>query len=308
MTTLFKKIFTPVTKRILTDSPQSPHTVFHTYNIEDSDNDIKSNSDMKKDTSKGYLFSYTRKLINHFSLRTHNQNYYTCPKKTRLEQIGFLSRGIFHDILNPLASLTLHIDQLESKGLIKNYGLAKEMLESKKVLMQFMQQMQLLITEKPIIEKIHLSDLVQNTLLLIKNRVTTHNITILHAHNTRAFLHGAACRMQQVLLVVLNNAIDSCISNKKIHNYITISVSQQNRATTITIKDTGCGIRAYTHPLSEKNREDIDSGYSKNNSSSESFKCGIGLSHARTIIEKEYSGTLFLANNTSGAQVTITLP
>jgi signal transduction histidine kinase len=295
MTTLLKKLFLPVTKRILTDSPKPLGDVVHNYNINiDSDDDERNddNRNSEKDTSRKYLFLYTKKIKPGSRKVIEKIQQGKTPAQTRLEQIGLLSQGVFHDILNPLAALSLHIDQLQQKGFIKEYKLVEDMLESKKVLLCFMQQMQLLITEKTLLENFNLSKLIGDTIILIKNRATTHNITIIYADSSSIFFQGIACRLQQVLLVVINNAIDSCIQNNCVRNYVTVSVFQKDDSVHIVIKDTGCGLRVSKNMFLEK----------------EVASCGIGLAHAREIIEKECGGTLFLNDRQTGVEVEINLP
>jgi|GEM_PF-1590438 len=308
MTTLLKKLFLPVTKRILTDSPQSVIDINdcgdNNRNDYSGPNRNDNNIVNEKDTSRKYLFLYTRKLKSKSKKDTQEIKLAPNPKvdidpgrektrdQTRLEQIGLLSRGVFHDVLNPLAALSLHIDQLQQKGFIQEYELIEDMMKSKKALLCFMQQMQLLITEKILLEDFNLSKLIGDTILLIKNRAVSHNITILYTNNSNIFFKGVACKLQQVLLVVINNAIDSCMQNGRVRNYVTISVFQKDNIAHITIKDTGCGLKILKNASLEK----------------KIIGCGIGLTHAREIIEKECGGTLFLSNQHIGVEVQMTLP
>lgn len=267
MSPLLRKIFQPITKRILTDSPKPLH--FNNYTL---------------DTSRKYLFL--------------SKNHRHREERERLEQIGFLSRGIFHDVLTPLTSLSLHIDYLHKSGVSKGYTLTHDMIEAKNTLRSFIDQMQMLITEKVQVETIQLTKLVQNTTLLIRHRATANNISIIQASHKQIIFRGVACRIQQVLLVLLNNAIDGCIENQSVRNYITISISTDTKNIYITVTDTGCGINSH-----KNNTVHISSIQRK------SAGCGIGLGHATHIIEKEYRGTLkILSTNEKGSSLQITLP
>jgi len=105
--------------------------------------------------------------------------------------------------------------------------------------------------------------------------------------------------LQQVLLTLLNNAIDALVSNKIKNARIVIQASLKNKNIIITIEDNALGIN-------EKIIHKIFDPYFTTKHKSQGT--GLGLYMAKMIIESGLKGTLNMENKNQGACFTIKIP
>ena len=105
--------------------------------------------------------------------------------------------------------------------------------------------------------------------------------------------------LQQVLLTLLNNAIDALVSNKIKDARIVIQASLKNKNIIITIEDNALGIN-------EKIIHKIFDPYFTTKHKSQGT--GLGLYMAKMIIESGLKGTLNMENKNQGACFTIKIP
>ncbi|MFK7775780.1 MAG: PAS domain-containing sensor histidine kinase [Saprospiraceae bacterium] len=92
---------------------------------------------------------------------------------------------------------------------------------------------------KPHLEKIELNELLQNISKLMESQARTKNITIeLHLHKNNIFTSIDSKQMEQVLVNIIKNAIES------IENQGVIQIISQASPATILVRDNGAGISA----------------------------------------------------------------
>ena len=90
---------------------------------------------------------------------------------------------------------------------------------------------------KPHLEKIELNELLQNIGKLMESQAKTKNITIeLHLHKNPIFTSIDSKQMEQVLVNIIKNAIES------IDNQGVIQINSQASPATILVRDNGSGI------------------------------------------------------------------
>lgn len=205
-----------------------------------------------------------------------------------LKNIGRLSRGIFHDMISPLNGILMHIESMKRSGILENYNYAQDLLSSNKRLLDFIDQIRLLITNQSEPEIINLNKMCLNAVILLKHKATENNISIVTAHSQPIVLSCIPCRIQQVLLVLLDNAINACINNGSAKNYITVTTASVRNEIIIRIKDSGCGFNV--------------------NKTRKVGGCGLGLSHANSIIKNEHDGRIEIENTDQGSQVSVFIP
>lgn len=260
MTTLLAKIIHPLIHRIYSGSLH----LINPYVI-------------KKDTSRKYLF-----------LNEPIDTEYA----EHIQKIGMLSRGIFHDLITPLSSLSMYVEHMNKQGLLRTYRYKKELLASQKELYNFINQVRLFISYKSEPQIVNIAKLCNDTLLLVKHRTIENNITLMCAYNKPVIFHCIPCRIQQIILVLINNAIDACIIKNKIKHFITLSIHSDTRHIKISVSDTGCGI-----PTQSQQKRPSSGG------------CGIGLSHIKQIIRSEYAGDITIEKTDAhGTTISVSFP
>ena len=103
----------------------------------------------------------------------------------------------------------------------------------------------------------------------------------------------------QVLLNILNNAIDILSCSESPVRRIVLSIDEQHDKAVLSVQDTGSGIAPEVLPH-------IFEPYYTTKGPGEGT--GIGLYMSKTIIEKHMAGTLSARNRSEGAEFTISLP
>ena len=147
------------------------------------------------------------------------------------------------------------------------------------------------------IEQLDISDVIYTALnlLSIKN---SHQIEIEYKKREQIMFIGYKSELIQVLLIVLNNAIDASILTERSPK-ITIITTQDKYTLTITIKDNGSGI--------DKNI--LDKIYDPYFTTKHKSKgTGLGLYILKMIIEQRMKGKVEIYSSKSGTDCNISIP
>lgn len=168
----------------------------------------------------------------------------------RLASLGELAAGIAHEINNPVAIMVEEagwVEDLLQEGLDKN----DNMQETHRALAQIRTQGSRCreITHKllsfarmidPTVIEMQLNDLVEEIVGLSTQRARFANVQIETAlAETLPLIEASPSEMQQVLLNLVNNAIDAMEKNG---GTLAITTKQDQNHVLMTVSDTGCGI------------------------------------------------------------------
>lgn len=221
-------------------------------------------------------------------------------------RIGELAQGIIHDIMSPLSSITLYIDQLSNKQRTQVKGDEERMLvtvvNASNRMKTFMHSVRHMIDINSLHEhmttNIHDEIYMAYDVLAYKARLNEIEIKIDTLDNI--IVPGNPLRMYQVFLNLLNNAIESFSQNNcgKTPKRISVTTKVHVSSIKIHISDNGCGIdpdnlqnifyHAYTTKIAGT---------------------GIGLGHVYSIITNEFGGNIQVKSSIgNGTSFTISLP
>jgi len=140
------------------------------------------------------------------------------------------------------------------------------------------------------------STTIEKALSLIRNTIDKSGITMNLGTIKEAKVFGNEDELKQVLLIVLNNAMDAHKYNHTKNPYISILVSEN--AHTIVIKDNAGGIK----------KEIIDNIFDPYFTTKHTAQgTGLGLYMANSIIVDSFGGSISVINNGEGATFTIIL-
>jgi signal transduction histidine kinase len=117
--------------------------------------------------------------------------------------------------------------------------------------------------------------------------------------NDAVNLHNVKNELQQVLLIILNNAKDAMITSAIEDKKITIEVATDEKNAYINIFDNGGGVP-------DDIKEKIYDSYFSTKFNSQGT--GIGLYMSKSIIEKNMHGFISVKNIDNGACFTVKLP
>lgn len=214
----------------------------------------------------------------------------------RLRAIATLASGLIHEIRNPLTSLTVFAEQLQSrkndpefldkcqKIFLKETGRVNELLT------------QLLTFAKPTppsLQRIDPEQLINDTLLLLSPQVESQGIKIERTFPKNQLITADPNQLKQAFLNIILNALDAMPNG----GIMSIDTNIQNNYYVISIKDTGLGI-------AEKDLNHIfDPFFSLKEKGT-----GLGLAITHGIIEQHKGKITVKSQITKGAEFNVFLP
>lgn len=229
----------------------------------------------------------------------------TLMEQNKLAQMGEMIENIAHQWRQPLAEINSTVLLLDAI-LIKNSS-HNEIIESK--LLQIEELTEYMsktindfknffeINKKK--ENINLYKSFEDSLIIIKGRLSLHRIKVDLNVNKRIHINSYSSELKQVFLVIFNNSIDALIKNKISNPIISIYIEEEINEIVIFIEDNGRGINK---GLLNKIFEPYFTTKHKSQGT------GLGLYISKMIIEKALNGSILAENINSGIRFEISLP
>jgi signal transduction histidine kinase len=215
---------------------------------------------------------------------------------------GELSKGLFHDLMNPLSSLTLYAERMGERTDISDVSkdMVKKMIDTSRRLGSYMDSVRRYIGQEQRGEP-HSSDVgyeigIVRDLLGYKARMLGVELSIEQKEPIMLSIHPV--RLHQLLLNLVSNAIEACEDLKRGHHTVTISASRNNGSVCISVADTGVGIPP----------ERLASLFKESFTTKEKGT-GIGLKTIRSVVEQDLRGTIEVNSEVGkGTKFTIDIP
>lgn len=207
----------------------------------------------------------------------------------RLSSLGQMAGGIAHEINNPLNIMNLYAEQMvkSSDDKEKLIHLCEKHTKTASRISKIVNGLTRISRDgsQDYFEAIISEDLIEGLDALTKMRFEKENINYkLNITNGIAF-QGKLIELQQVIINLLNNAVDAVKSQEK--KEISLTIFKNNKNIIIEIQDNGPGVP----------RDKIISIFDPFYTSKEVGKgTGLGLSISKTIIE-EHRGKLYVDEN-----------
>lgn len=177
----------------------------------------------------------------------------------RLAEIGEMSAGFAHEINNPLqiirAEQTLIetiLADLEEKGALKPSSDTEEILDSlqqikvqvdrcakiTQALLKFARE------KEPVVRNIDLRSFIPETASMVARKASVEGITMVrHIPDDIPFIHGDPSELEQVMVNLINNAIDAIVlRHGSSGGRLEIKAQAVNNSVEIVVADNGCGI------------------------------------------------------------------
>ncbi len=163
----------------------------------------------------------------------------------RFAEIGKLSAGFFHDMVNPLTAVSLYVNDLQQthpsvedlQAKINQAVLATDRLVdfTKKIRKEFSTS-----SEKM---RMHLNTEIEQAVETVQYQANRHNVSIHIQTESDLYQSCNQLRFHRVIVNLLLNAIEACAENPKTQKReVTITLAQQTSNASIAIHDTGAGI------------------------------------------------------------------
>lgn len=224
--------------------------------------------------------------------------------------IGTLAAGVAHEINNPMNNLgfyaadllerleTEDINSLYDNNIIQNYlEIIKEQIDRCSSITQSL--LKFSRESKIDIRLVDILKIIEDTLKLLDHRIKKQNVNInINAYNAIPMVLADESQMQQMLLNIITNAVDSMENN----GTLTINVEEQvdvEDFLAITISDTG-------HGISEKDKARIFDPFYTTKPLGKGT--GLGLSISQAIVERMRGDIKIFSEENVGTKVLIRLP
>jgi signal transduction histidine kinase len=223
----------------------------------------------------------------------------------RFAEFGRLSSGLFHDLVNPLTSIVLNLNNIQ-ESVHPDVRLVKEDLTRAVKASQRMDSLISTITKQIKTEAPHsaflIKDIVNEVFTLFSHRANLLNIKLQCLGKSNLHLFGNPLKFHQVITNLVSNAFDSYkpVNHSKTQRLIAISITATQNHITVKIKDNGQGIAEEILPQ-------IFNPFFSTKPSSKGM--GLGLSMVKSIISNEFNGTITVESKKEiGTVFTLTFP
>jgi signal transduction histidine kinase len=180
---------------------------------------------------------------------------YGLLKANKTAATGALSASIAHELNQPLGASNLNIQFLKmklEKGVI-NPELGKEILDSLEADNQRAASIvkslrSIFIEGNSNAEKVRMGDLISKVLDIVTPELKSKNIQIQLQVDDRLAINVNPSEIEQVILNLLNNAIQALANSGTLLRRITIEVAQSGQMVRLSISDNGSGVSTEFRP------------------------------------------------------------
>lgn len=221
----------------------------------------------------------------------------------RMIGISALASSLVHQLAQPLTTISLQADTTRrtlAKEGRNTYLIASldEIANQSSKLAEFINRLRQLFGGKSIsCAPVHLQEMIEEIIEVMSPDLQSKGITLQKFYRDDPIVNADSVQIQQVLINIFNNAIDSLVTTQSDGKTISVSLTYDDHNATIVIEDNGHGI----HPNSLATIFDLYKTTKKEG-------LGVGLWLSKTIIEAHH-GSITAANRSDGgALFTIQLP
>lgn len=208
---------------------------------------------------------------------------------SRFAELGQLTSGLFHDLLNPLTAVSLHLENLKKEKTRGSFPESDTSLEhiikgveqirtfSENALRQIQtQEVELLFS---------VAHEISSTIQMLSYKARRANVLVEFVPPPLIQTYGNPLLFYRVIMNLVANAIDSYadIPDDARERKIKVLLSEDHGLISLAIQDFGCGIK----------KEDLGKVFDPLFTTKDSSKgTGLGLSICKDIIENRYRGNI----------------
>lgn len=223
----------------------------------------------------------------------------------RFVEFGRLSSGIFHDLLNPLTTVLLAIEQVQSESVDKSSEsvaqLERAMRASKRI-KDFIQTAQKHLDTSPGRRSFPIEHEIRDAIDLLQHKSRKAGVEIEARLDPNIRIQGNHIRFFQIAVNLISNAIDSYMDLETLApRKVCVSIGIADpRSIFFKVSDFGCGIPAKSH---KKIFEHFYTTKPKH------AGMGLGLSATKTMVERDFGGRISLESKPGrGSTFTVHIP
>jgi len=221
---------------------------------------------------------------------------------SRLQTAGQLSESLAHELNQPLAAVALQAElaaaSVESASPMRLreslQEIASESLRAGEILRALRRFVEKAEAQR---QPVELCEMVAETMTLFQNQARRAEVELERECSGKIWVLGDKIQMEQVLLNLLQNALDSIVMNSCVQRRIRISAVREDDKAIVRVADTGGGIPPGEHErVFERFRSAKPQGL------------GMGLALCRSILQSHGGQLRALTDVERGAVFQLTLP
>ncbi|MGE5425732.1 MAG: sensor histidine kinase [Bacillota bacterium] len=219
-----------------------------------------------------------------------------------LAAIGQLSGGIFHDIVNPLTSVSLNLEQLSQDTQSDNKEKLGQALAATGRIRDLIESATSCLRRRPRGDVFGVRSEISKIRRIMRAKAGAQGISISQDSGPEIRLTGGSTRFGQVVMNLISNAIEACASPEANGKEIRISAAEHPRnGIIIKVEDQGCGIPA------DRLQRIFTAFYSTKAENGKNL--GLGLSVVKEITENDFGGQIKVSSRRGkGSAFSLCLP
>lgn len=214
-------------------------------------------------------------------------------------EFGKLASGLFHDLVNPLTTVSLNIENLHNK---KDLSEMRELLNSAKQgtkqLEGFVQAARKQIQQQKVNQMYPLQEEIDQALQMLDYKAKEHHVKLTVSAESLT-TQGNPVKFYQLVLNLVSNAIDAYEGVIRKDKSVHISLEKKGKNAILQIKDQGKGIAS----------ENLTKIFEPLFTTKSAYKgVGMGLSIVKDIVTKELKGTINVKSKPGETTFTVIFP
>ena len=222
----------------------------------------------------------------------------------RVIGISALASSLAHQLSQPLTAIALQAEALK-RDLTARLGINNPFMEAANEiclhsgdLSKLVQNLrQLFASQKFQFQSLNLREITEQIVEIITPKLELKNIILKIHFEDNPKIYGDKIQLQQVIINILNNAIDAIDADTSVDKILTIAISQNETFGVITVRDSGTGISPEAMPkLFELYQSSKQNGL------------GVGLWLCKTILDRHYGKIAVIENTQSGVCIEVQVP
>jgi signal transduction histidine kinase len=215
----------------------------------------------------------------------------------RVIGISALASSLAHQLSQPLTTIALRADTIRRKIVRSTEDRSlnaslDEISEQSSKLAELVQNLRQLFGSRNYeFSPINLQKIVNEIIDIVRPNLDSKKIVLNQEFISDPIIYGDSIQIQQVLINIINNAIDELNNNNSEQKLITLRIESDTKFAIITIRDNGGGISPETLSRMFELYKTTKKG-----------GLGVGLWLSKTIMER-HSGTIVASNDPDGGAI-----
>ena len=224
--------------------------------------------------------------------------------QSRLAAMGEMMSMIAHQWRQPLSTMSLMITNYNVKAMLgdrpkdERDRILEEVSVNLQYLSETVEDFQTYFKPTDTTESSSICTILERAAEFTKSRLQFNSITLRNNCRDGYMIHTNSNEMVQVVINIINNAVDAIVANGSQQRVIGIDAEETPEHVVLRISDTGGGI---DEAIIDRIFEPYFSTKSKNGT-------GLGLYMAKMIVAKHGNGEIAAANSAVGCTFTLKLP